>query len=137
MKAYWTQLSSRKRIIILIVCIIILCGIALLANNVTKKTNVNDIPELSTIYVYRANLLNQKNQKQVLQDAYVGQLLNFLPYSGYSFSMTYNYLTNQFIVTRKAGTTDQFNTEFDSFLIKHKIQSRTWLNNLIIKNGSQ
>lgn len=69
----------------------------------------------------------EKNRRSFL----VGQLINQIPYNGASFSLYYNFSKNEFILYINPSTPSQGNVEFDAFLKKNGVESRSWIENLV------
>jgi len=79
-------------------------------------------------------LVTDEDEKQLKIDAAILQLIKKLPYPGTNFSLSYDYSTDVFTLSLKAGNENDGNAEFDSFLISNQIESRNYLKNLIVRS---
>lgn len=85
------------------------------------------IPGNTQNYRESVRKANQQETNAITQDAALGRLLEFLPYSGTNFSMRYDYNQNKFFVTIPSAKRSDGEKEFNDFLKKNGVQNRDWI----------
>ena len=89
--------------------------------------------DYSPSYIQKAEEINKSEQGVIEKDQAVGSLLSKLPYKGSYFSLTFDYTTADFVVELNKSHLAEANQEFDAFLLKNGVQTRSWIKNLVIK----
>ncbi|MEN9407357.1 MAG: hypothetical protein RLZZ455_573 [Candidatus Parcubacteria bacterium] len=92
------------------------------------KNNPQEI-ESGPRYKQSVEEIDKLNKQLLLREAAVGKLLGILPYAGEHFTLEYNIDKNQFTAYIDG---DSGSREFDAFLKKNSVESRTWIRNLLI-----
>ncbi len=88
--------------------------------------------DYSPSYVQKAQQAESSDKTEREQGQLVGKLLSVVPYKGTYFSIVFNYDSVDFVVELNQSHLTEANQEFDAFLLKNGIQSRSWIKNLII-----
>jgi hypothetical protein len=89
--------------------------------------------DYSPDYVQKAEEINKSDQGIIRQDQAVGSLLSLLPYKGSYFSMSFDFASADFVVELNKSHLSEANQEFDAFLVKNGVLSRSWIKNMVIK----
>lgn len=92
------------------------------------KNNPKEI-ESGPRYKLSVEEIDALNEQLLLHESAVGKLLSILPYAGEHFTLEYDIAKNQFTAYIDG---DSGSREFDTFLKKNSIESRTWIRNLLI-----
>lgn len=81
----------------------------------------------SESYQKSVEVINKKDEELINHESAVGQLYEYLPYRGITMRVESDKKLDRYILTIKRGKEAEGNTEFDTFLKSHDVQSRTWI----------
>jgi hypothetical protein len=73
-----------------------------------------------------------QDQELARRSGLVTELIGLLPHHGVNFSMYYSYSLNQFTLYINPQKQAEGNAEFDAFLQKNGVLSRTWIPSLFL-----
>ncbi len=102
--------------------------------SVGKSPSPPSIPKPNLKYSEDQKNIWASEAPQINRDATVGQLVKKLPYSGQYFRFYFDYPTARFILELDSNHIDEGNKNFDAFLKENKVEERSWVQNLTIKN---
>lgn len=97
--------------------------------SIAPYTPQNDYSES---YIKKAQEIENSERAEREKGQQVGKLLSLVPYKGTYFSISFDYAQVNFVVELNKSHLSEANQEFDAFLIKNGIQSRSWIKNLVV-----
>ncbi len=71
-------------------------------------------------------------EQMLKKDALIGQLINKLPHSTNTFTLTYDFEGNKFVFSYAPELEKEANKDFDEYLKENGIENRDWLYNLTV-----
>lgn len=88
--------------------------------------------DYSDSYVQKAEEIENSEQTEREKGQQVGKLLSAMPYKGTYFSIVFDFDSVDFVVELDKAHSTEANQEFDAYLLKNGIQSRSWIKNLVV-----
>lgn len=131
---------KKNAVVLLILFLIFILGLLIL-NGVFAPKNKNPLPSPTPFPSLNPGVFNSvpdkiiktRDEDEADRRAFlVGKLINILPYSGVDFVLSFDYDSDSFLLTLNKNNIDKANEELNLFLSQNSIESKSWIENLIV-----